>query len=231
MATKRELIYDVREKYNAYSDDQNLSDEHIAFMIDNIRNTITKQQMSNLKRSVPREALQVICLDLETDAQCFDEFDVRKSIKAIPATLDNTGRSDLYRVHAPGSRFIKNLNIVDYGRLPFLHADKYNKKQLFVTVDHHSNLIAYNTQGDHLLLERLQVEGVFENPEEAYRLSCDYDPAVDFWDQDYPIDGSLIFPLTQQVAQELLLKYKLPSDKINDGEDITPQQQQTNAKT
>ena len=226
MATLRELIYDVREKYNAYSDDQNLSDEHIAFIIGNVRNMLVKQQMSNLKRSVPREALQVICLTLERDAQCFDEFDVLKSTKPIPPTLDNTGRSDLYKVHAPGSRFIKNINIIDYNRLPFVGADKYNSKQLFTAVDHFSYLIAYNTAGNHLLLEKLQVEGVFENPELAYVLSCDYDPTVDFWDIDYPIDASILFPLTQQVAQELLLKYKIPSDLINNGEDVMPPQQQ-----
>lgn len=226
MATKRELIYDVREKYNAYSDDQNLSDEHIGFVIDNVRNTLVKQQMSNLKRSVPREALQVICLDLETDAQCFDSIDVLKSTKAIPATLDNTGRSDLHKVHAPGSRFTKNINIVDYNRLPYLGSVKYAGKQLFIAVDQFSNLIAYNSEGNHLLLESLQIEGVFENPEEAYKLSCEYDETVDFIDAQYPIDGSVIFPLTQQVTQELLLKYKMPTDLKNDGEDINMQAQQ-----
>ena len=230
MATLKELIYDVREKYNAYSDDQNLSDEHIAFIIGNIRNMLLKQQMSNLKRSVPREALQLICLNLQKDTQCFDEFDVLKSVRSIPATLDNTGRSDLYKVHAPGSRFVKNINIVDYNRLPFLHADKYNKKQLFVAVDHHSDLIAYNTAGTHLLLEKVQVEGVFENPEEAYKLACDYDPSIPFEDVQYPIDATVIFPLTQQVAQELLLKYKIPADKINDGEDVNASQQQPKSR-
>lgn len=220
MATLRELIYDVRERYNAYSDDSKLSDEHIAFVINNTRNMLTKQQMSNLKRSVPREALQLICLNLVKDDQCFDEMDVLRSQSSIPSTLDNTGRSDLHRVHVPGSRFSKNLNIVDYGRIPYLKSVQYAGSQLFISVDPKSELIVYNTEGQHLMLEQIQVEGVFENPEEAYLLSCDSE-AEDFMDAQYPVDGSLITPMIHQVVQDLLLKHQSPFDVVNNGEDDT----------
>jgi hypothetical protein len=229
MATLREIIYDVRELVNAYSDDSNLSDEHIAFMAVNYRNLLSKQQMSNLKRTVPKEALQVICLKLEKDEQCFDEIDVLKSSFAVPATLDNTGRSDLHRVHAPGSRFVKNINIVDYARMPYLSAEKYNGSQLYISVDHLSHLIVYNSEGKHLMLEELQIEGAFENPEEAYNLSCNKEEGVDFWDTQFPIDASLVAPLKTQILQEILYKFKVPTDKINDGEDASPQQSPANA--
>lgn len=230
MATLRELIYDVREKYNAYSDDQNLSDDHIAFLLLNGRNMLMQQQMSNLRKPVPLEVRQVICLNFAVDSQCFDEMDVLKSTVRIPPTLENTGRSNIIRVFAPGSRFTKNINVIDYNRMPFVGADKYAKKQLFVSVDQFSNLIAYNNDGQHIHLESLQVEGVFENPEEAHNLSCEKDDGVHFWDTQFPIDSGLLFALSQQVSQELLLKYKLPLDIHNDGEDVMgaqskPQQQ------
>jgi hypothetical protein len=229
MATGRELIYDIRELVNAYSDDSNLSDEHIFFMIKNTRNLLIKQQMSNLRKDVPREALQVISLPMDIDKQCFNEFDVIKSTIKIPATLDNTGRSDLHQAYVLGSRFIKNINIIDYNQLPFVGADKYAQAQLFLSVDHKNYLIGFNTEGRHLSLEEVEVEAVFQDPEEAYKLSCDYDPDVDFFDVEFPINGSLVSPLKNQVLQELLLKFKLPLDMQNNAEDDQkPAQQITN---
>lgn len=223
MSTLREIIYDVRERYNAYSDDSKLSDEHIAFMVMNVRNMLTGQAMSNPRKAVPKEALQVVCVNMAVDSQCFDEFDVLKSSLKLPATLDNTGRKELYRVHASGSRFVKNINVIDYSRLPFVNAEKYNGNQLYISVDHQNYLIGYNTQGKHLLLESLPVEAVFENPEQAYELSCEYDANVDFMDVPFPIDGGQVAQLVDEVAKRLMLKYQVPSDDKNDAEDIAVQ--------
>lgn len=219
MATPRELIYDVRELVNAYSDDSNLSDEHILFMLKNTRNMLVKQQMSSLRRNVPKEALQVICVDMEIDKQCFDEFDVIKSVQKIPATLDNTGRSDIHQIYVLGSRFITNLNIIDYQQLPYITGEKYAAAQLYLSVDPKDYLVAYNTEGRHLSLEKAEVEGVFEDPEQAYMMSCDYDPDVDFMDSHFPINASLVEPMKNQVLQSLLLKFKLPVDMHNNAED------------
>ena len=71
----------------------------------------------------------------------------------------------------------------------------------------------------HILLEDLEVEGVYENPEKAYELSCEYDPTVDFYDTDYPVEGSMIPMIKNNILKELLTKYKLPEDETNDGED------------
>jgi hypothetical protein len=226
MVTLREIIYDVRELVNAYSDDSKLVDEHIAFMINNMRNTLLKQQMSNIRRVIPKEALQTISLSLEVDDNCFDDIKVLKSTIAIPATLDNTGRSDLHKIHPPSSRFAKNINTIDYSRLPFISAQPFNELQLFVSVDQYSNLVVYNSKDKHLMLENIQVEGLFTNPEEAYALSVNKQDGVDFMDTPYPINSSLISPLKSQVMQELIMKYKLPIDTSNDAEDGQTVQQQ-----
>jgi hypothetical protein len=219
MVTLREIIYDIRELVNAYSDDSKLLDDHIAFMINNTRNALLKQQMSNLRRVVPKEALQVVCLPLEIDKNCFDDITVLRSSVAIPSTLDNTGRSDLYKVHAPGSRFTKNINTIDYSRLPFVSAQPYNELQLFVSVDQHSDLVIYNSKDKHLMLEEIQVENVFTDPKQAYEMGCGNDTGADFMDMPYPINAALISPLKNQVLQELIMKYKMPIDPHNDAED------------
>ena len=216
--TLKEIIYDINETLNAYSDDHKLSEEHIAFMINNKRNLLLKQYMSNLIKEVPQEAIQSICLNLELNRNCFENIQVLRSTIKIPATLDNTGRSNIIKAYTP-LRFIKNINIIDYSRIPFVYAEKYNKTQLFVAVDPKSYLIVFNTDNLHLDLELLEIEGVFENPEEAYNLSCEASiNNCDFFDSQYPIESALIDPIKNQIVNELLLKYKIPMDSENNSE-------------
>ena len=218
MATLNELIYDVMDSLNVSSDDTRFTEEHVAFQINSARNLLQKQALSNPSKVMPQEALQVICLDLTQDELCFDDINTMKSTVKVPATLENTGRSNLVKAYPSGSHFVKNWNIIDYSRLPFVSAEKYNGNQIFITVDPKSNVIVYNSDSKHLLLEKIELEGLFENPEEAYNLSCDND-GTDFWETQYPIDSGLIKPLKDLVLQGLIPKYKLPEDEINDGED------------
>lgn len=232
--TLREIIYDVVEHLNAYSDDTNIADEHIAFIVKNKRNLLLKQYMSNLRKEIPQEAIQTICMSLEIDQNCFEDINVLKSTAKIPATLDNTGRSNIIKAYG-GTRFQKNINIIDYSRIPLVAAEQYNETQLFVAVDPRSYLVVYNSAESHLLLEQLELEGVFESPEEAYALTCESniicdesttsrgnpDDCIpcDFYDVQYPIESALVDPLVMQIVQELLIKYKVPLDELNNTED------------
>lgn len=218
MATLREIVYDISEKLNITSDDSKFSEEHIAFLVNAKRNMLLSQKMSNLKKTVPQEAIQGICLGLEVDEQCFEDINVLKSIVKVPATLDNTGRNQLIKAYPVNNNFTKNFNIIDYSRLPFVGAQKYNNKQIYVTVDPDSYLLVYNSDNRHLMLEELKIEGVFEDPESAWTLSCET-VSGDFWDKQYPIDGSLLSILIDQVSQNLIIKYKIPEDEINNSED------------
>jgi len=226
--TLREIIYDVLELLNVYSDDTKFSEEHIAFIVNNKRNMLLKQYMSNLRKEIPQEAIQSICLPLAIDENCFEDINVLKSISKIPATLDNTGRSSIIKAYA-GTRFQKNINIIDYSRIPFVGAEKYNDTQLFIAVDPRSYLVAYNPQGSHILMESIEIEGVYENPEEAYAFDCEATSTdCEFFDTKYPIESALVDPLKMQIVQELLLKHQIPKDNVNDAEE---QMQLPNVKT
>lgn len=218
MITLRKIVYDISELLNISSDDSRFSEEHIAYLVHNKRNMLMKQYMSNLTKEIPKEAIQSVCLALETDDNCLDDQTVVKSILKLPSTLNNTGRNNIVRAYAKNMHFIKNMNVVEYSRFPYLKAGRYNHKQLYITVDPDSYLIIYNTDDRHLLMEDIRIEGVFEDPEEAYTMSCE-DNAIDFWDTPYPLESALIDPLKNQIVQELTIKYKLPEDEINNGED------------
>lgn len=230
MATLREIIYDIKEHLNVYSDDQKFSDEHLAFIIHNKRNMLLKQYMSNLKKEVPLEAMQVICMPLTLDDNCFEDITVLKSDLKIPSSLENTGRSNIVKAYV-GLKFAKNVNIIDYSRIPYVASQRFASTQLFIAIDPNNYVIVFNSANRHKFLKQIELEGVYENPEEAYNMSCEnLDNDCEFFDTKYPIEAALIDPLKSQIVQELTIKYKIPRDESNNGEDIMLSGSETNAK-
>lgn len=223
--TLREIIYDIYEHLNIYTEDSDLSEEHLAFLVNTKRAMLVRQYISNLKKVMPKEAMQVLCLNLEIDDDCLEDKKVLRSINKIPSTIDSTGRSNLANVYTSNFRFTKNLNIIDYYKLPFVDSIPYNTKQLYVAVDPESYLIVYNPSNLHLNMEQIEVEGLFEDPEAAYEMSCDSDTQCDFLDADYPVELSMVDQIRNLILQDLMVKYNIPKDEINDGEKAQAQDQ------
>lgn len=231
MSTLRELIYDIKEMFSAYSDDILLSDEHLAFMIKTKRNTYLKNYISNLKKELPQQALQQICINLEEDELCEDNALFLKSTSKIPATLESTGRSNISQAFL-NSRLAKWINIVNYERWPLIKSGgRYNHKQIYITLDPEDYLLVYSPSGNHELLEEIKLNNIFEDPEAAYNLTCDNSPECDFYDSEFPIPGDMISLIRIEILNELLVKYKIPVDVVNNAEDDTVNSNKLNART
>lgn len=217
--TLREIVSDITEKLNAYSDDNKIEEEHLVFVFNNKRNLYLKNYMSNLRKEIPKEAIQLICVDLVKDESCTEDMYLLKSTIKIPATLENTGRSNIVRVFTKNLEASKYYQVIDYHQLLYAGKECYQEKQVFVAIDPDSYLVVYNKSNLHITLNSILIEGVFENPEEAYNLSCDNaNNTCDFYDSQYPIESSLIDLISREITQELLLKYQIPEDKINNAE-------------
>lgn len=222
MPTLREITYDIKETLNSYSDDSSLSIEHIAFMFQNKRNKHLKNYISNLKKELPLEAMQLICITLKDDDTCEDDFKFLKGTVKIPSTLESSGRSNISQFFL-NSRIAKWLNVIDYSRFPYIKSGRMNNKQIYVAIDPDSYPIVYSASGDHEYLEDIKLSIIAENPEEAYKLQCNKDVNCDFYDSNYPIESSMIDLIKSEIIQELLIKYKIPVDQVNNGQDDTNQ--------
>lgn len=229
MATLREITYDIKEILNSYSDDSSLSIEHIAFMFQNKRNTHLKNYISNLKKELPLEAMQLICIPLKEDEQCEDDFKFLKGTVKIPSTLESSGRSNISQIFL-NSRVSKWLNVIDYIRFPYLKSGRMNTKQIYVAIDPDSYPIVYSNSNNHQYLEDIKLNIIAENPEEAYKLQCDKDENCDFYDSNYPIESSMVDLIKKEIIQELLIKYRIPVDQINNGQDDTTANNEIDAR-
>ena len=222
--TLNEITYSIKEDFNAFSDDNiTLSNEYIAFLVKIKRAVYLRNMLSNLKREIPIEAKQLICIGLEIDPTlCEDGYIFLRGTNKIPATLEATGRMNIADIYL-NSRISKWLNIIDYSRLPYLKSGgRFNNKQIYFTVDPDSYPIVYSPSNNHELLEEFKLNIVAEDPEEAYKLQCNVDAnSCDYYDSQFQMPADMISDIRKEILNELLLKYRIPTDTINNAEDDT----------
>lgn len=218
--TLRQMIYDVKERLNVYSDDTTFSDEHIAFMIKQKRAKLLKYYISNLRKEVSFDAKQEICLNLEY-VDCKEGIDMLQSKESLPGIIETTGRNLIQNISLP-SLASKWINVIGYERIPYLNGGRFNGKQIYITVGPNRKVLVYSLAGNHLLLEQIKAFILAEDPEEADALSCnDNGEVCDFYDKPYPNEASLNDQIKNEIVQELTLKYRIPVDLSNDVNDNT----------
>lgn len=226
MATLREMISSVKEFFNAYSDDTTLSDEHLAFLIQNKRATYLEVLAANPKRKMPQAAYQTIKLTMKAIPDCEDDYIILSSEETLPTTINNDMDVEgIGKVYLP-SILAKWINIIGLERVPFIKTGaRFNSKQLYVTKSKENNILLFNTINSHIFVTEISVDIIASNPEEADNLSAEEwydsngDPICDFYDKEYPLPESLVKPIVMETAKELLLKYNSGKDVENNGTD------------
>lgn len=82
------------------------------------------------------------------------------------------------------------------GMVVHLLNSKYGKKFVYYAYEN-GYIKVYN----HSKLPMIRIEGIFDNPEEASKLSCkDKEEVCDYWNQEYPVTGDI----TQLIVQSIL---------------------------
>lgn len=223
MATLREIIYSIREIVNAYSDDNTLSNEHLAFLINSKRSTYLEILAANVRNQMPREAYQTITLSLVPSEDCEDGFVLLKSKSPLPAVINNPQDTEGMHTVKLDSVMAKWINIVGAERLPFLAAGRFNVNQIYVSRDTDDSLLLLCASNNHVFIDQVKVEIIAENPEQADLLvvTTGKTSSMDFYDKKYPIPEGLIKAIVDETSNELLTKLRLDSDSVNNGTDDT----------
>jgi hypothetical protein len=223
MATLREMISSAREMVNAYSDDVTLSNEHLAFLFKNKRATYLEVLAANPRKQMPREAYQLLCLKLTPDPECEDGVVLLKSNFILPATINSDQDTEGIASVKLESIMSKWINVVAHERVPYLSEGRFNTNQIYVSVTSDRKVILFSPSNSHVFIEEVKLEVIAEDPEEADALVClkPGEVACDFYDKKYPIPESLVAPIVTETVNELILKYRLKQDTVNNGADDT----------
>lgn len=221
--TKKELIYAVFDRLKISSDDTDLSKELVSFHIDAVRAQFIKNQYGNKSWDAPIEIRQEICLRLSNASSidgvtCFGT--ILRTNEVIPKGISIRGLdTSLLKVRTYDRKAIA-VNVVPIERLPYIGHNPYLVNMLYAAVDTDRRVYFLSNRKEHKMLEAVKVEGIFENPEEADKISCDsVDAGCEPWDREYPMESAMQVSVIDEVVKIMAKRESLPEDNTNDGED------------
>ena len=196
--------------------DEHISLDQIKFNIKHYRTVFIRRDYAKNGFSSRHTEQNLGCVDLiPVDAtQCCQlpsDCAVYRSVKKIPKTVRyNFEEAITYVGDITGTNTIP---MVNSNMIQFLPFDKYtNKKYKAYMIGDY--LYIYNAEG----LEKINVRGVFENPEDVSRFDeCDGDICYDDSVTDFPLPMDMLYLINQGLLNgELKLLATTISDTTND---------------
>lgn len=218
-----ELVYMINDELKLLSDDSSFTIEHILFLCSKYRAYLIKVDNLNKKLlqylGLESPLYQTLCLELEevdpSDSQySCDGGTVLKSKVKIPDALS--------KITVNLNNFFKSANLVyiNPNRFKYQGCNKWLKSLIYASVLPNGYLYLKSSDTRFRYLESVKVSGVFSDPEEANKYSCDKnDTPCDFMDADYPIEDYMVSAIIQYVVQELSNSIYRPADNKNNAND------------
>lgn len=220
--TYRELVYIVLDELKLLSDDAYYTEEHVLFLLKVYRAQLLYQKyLAEKIMKLPSDANeQEICLDLEVadpqESGCGEVY--LKSVQKIPETLDlGTIKVSL------SNEFRGEINYVTPRRFKHVGFNRFLKNMIYATKGNNDYLYLKSNNPQATYINKVQVTGIFEDPEEAEKYSCnssgEQGDACDILDRQFPIEDSLSASLIKYVVADLAAASGNPKDDYNNAAD------------
>lgn len=219
--TKNEIIYTIFEKLNIQSDDSDITEELVSSLVDTKRAMFLQQRYGKSSWHMPIEVKQEICLEMSlTDKvdgySCAGK--ILTSTSSIPPSIKIRGKEGPLNVRKKDGTEI-SMSIIPVERIPYLFNNRYTQQLTYCAVDFNNNLVIISKDNKHRFLKYVQVTDVFESPDDARDLTCDLDSTVEAWDDEYPLEASMVDLIVTEVLKDLVRTIATPSDDVNDATD------------
>jgi hypothetical protein len=230
MATIKEIVYDLKNiiRGGLQSDDEMISDRQIEFQVNSLRAQYIRQDV-NKRRSISDNIKQVIhCLEVEpisgTTCGLSNDIMIVRSKEKVPNAIE-TSHQDLITAIGPTGILSTNFHMIPYNRAPWAGNNRYTKRMTFAFL---LDSFVYITGPEAEMLEKIKVEGVWQNPRdiESYKKD-DGSPSYDAETEEYPLSTSMLDLIKQgMLAQNLQPMIQMPTDISNNAKsDLQPNQQ------
>lgn len=218
--TVAELVYMCLDEVKANSDDSYVTEEHILFLAKKYRAQLLYQYYKDIKKEIPQSNYQTICLNLEQtdvfgDGTPCTNGNYLRSTEEIPSTM-TIGNNSVY----PTDYYQGNITYISKERMRYVGHNKYLKNIIYCSLGDDNHLYFKSNNPQHMYLECVKMSGVFEDFDEAAKLSCDGDDSnCDYLQQKFPLEEQLVPVLIQSVVKEILGVAYRGKDVLNDATD------------
>ena len=236
MATFRQMVYMVLDLLKETSDDALYTEEHVAFLLSKMRAHLLEKKYSG-SRNTPFAAMsdenrQTITLSMKPTNMlpfgCCGPW--LKSTSKMPSTLGDMD-ADIYTV---SDLLPTNVTLIPAERMPYVGHNRWLQNIIYAAKGGDDYLYMHSNNPQFIHLCRVQISGVFSDPEDA--LELDEEAKCSVMDADFPLEGALIAPCIEMVVQELSGARYAPQDKNNNAKDdladaaVVPQRSGRKAK-
>lgn len=203
--TLNELVYSILNTVRARPvSTEIISKELVAYHIRNVRAQLIKQDANRGYSADPYIIQDLGCLELEkVDSAdcCTDESDcvVLRTKRPIPSVIELHHKQLITRV-GPVDKTAINYDWIEYSRVPFIGENRFTKKRIKAYQMHNNGHIylitpTFLSTG----IKHINVQGVFENPEDVASYQNCEGTACYNNDSPYPIKSWMIPVITKMV--------------------------------
>ena len=214
--TWKEIVYLISDELKLDSDDSIFNENHITFLVSKYRAFILNQRYKEIRKQVSSSNYQTICLDVE---QITPEFDSSNNTYYLKSTLKVPGMLGIGNIRIFSKDYFNaEITYITKDRMRYVGYNKYMNNIIYCTKDANEYLYFKSYNPKILDLNKVNMNAVFEDVEEASELECNND-ICDLMDRIFPMEDSLIPAVVELVVKELRASVYMPSDELNDAND------------
>ena len=225
--TANEIIYAIREKLKAYTDDTRYTNGYLMFLINLKRSLFIRREYNQFQRTIDVDTLQSICMDIEAvdESECPDcgelgGCQIYRTVEKLPKRIELHNRQVITRI-APLGVANKPFTIVSRNRFIYAGEAKHEATFVFATVHDNGYIYLKSKQRYHQGLDKITVTQLFENPDDASAFNCNNETCYDLDTTEYPCKQWMVDLIITEIVKELAMLKELPSDVLNNAKDDT----------
>lgn len=219
MAKWNEVIYMVNDSLKLKSDDSNITPEHIEFLLLQYRSLLLEQRYTDQKKVIPISNYQTICVDIDLDDTCATG-DSAQSKESLPSLANLKGNESIHIQNAMVKGLVLKYTYTSLDRFPYVGNNKWLRNIIYFTTNTDGRLLLKSANPDFRYLKKIKLSGLFENPREALKMSCDEEGnSCNYLDSEFPLETALVSTLIAMVVEFLGQNIYRPEDDINNATD------------
>ena len=235
MATFGQIAYSILDVLKERIDDAYYTEEHVIFLATKMRALLLDRKYKNSRNQtfsqMSDENEQQICLTLQPadDSVLLCDGQWLESDQEIPTLLGDIQP----RLSVVSDMVNSMVTFIPKERMPYVGYNKWLRNIIYASKSDDGKLYLTGNNPQFMYLKKAKLTGVFADPVEAAKLSCDNDGnynACNILEMEFPLESALVPSCIEMVVQELVGSRYAPEDKTNDAKDGLGDAAVTNAK-
>lgn len=209
----KDVVYMISDELKLSSDDADYNENHILTLMDRYRSFLLKQKYADIKKDIPLQNYQLIRTIFVLD----ETKKINQSLEVIPKIM-TIGNTRIYN----DSYYDENFIFTTKDRMKWVGNQQFIPNFIYCSIDPDHKLSIFCK--DNSILNTLvptesakkiiYIYAIFEESIEACNIIYG-NPDIDILNQIFPLEESLISPLTQLVVKELIQGITIPNDNLN----------------